>query len=700
VAHLAKRRLALVLVVGTCFLSTLQAQSDSGRARIALYEPAGQKRDTTLTAVLSTVADSVELSLVVLQRYEVRRLAAADPVRDMARVRAYCDKNHIDQAILGSGSARKGGGYDFRLVIYDRQKDSITVDRTGSSTGALDMFDVTDALVASLLDGLSGTHLLFGSLMVETDPSGAIVTLDGKTVGAAPVTLHGLPVGTVKVSASSEGREDAGATATIADGETTRTSLTLARSVGTLSLKMPADGVVSIRSTEIGNKEVTGAGAAELPTGNYDVEASCPGLPGVTAKVTVNRGANTSWLPWPKGYLEVQAVPAGATIMVDGVERGVSPLVVEVEPGTLLHRVELRKDKYEVYRTDVSAAVGDKTSVAPALVPLPGSIRVETSLVGADVQLEDQRGKTPYLFENVQPGQHLVQVFDLRVGNRMYTVGDPVQVEVSPGETAVVSRTFVEGKGHLTITDAPSGSIVTIDGKSVDSEKALTTGLDVPAGWMDVVVQGPDSQKWTGTIFVAIGSISRRSVNNKLSLVLPRRTIKIDGSFNDWNGIVPAFTSGTLSPKDVNLAIDKVYLAVDEKNLYMRFDIKDVTKSSFFHQNNFMTSHRSSYGLDLESGMNHVVVKLYYNIGGSRTGWQVQVIKLVNGPIVQIDMTSGKYAMKGPTLEASFPLEPIKKNLGTPSGPYIAFARTHYDDDRGQAVAGTGDVTEEKLFTF
>jgi len=63
-------------------------------------------------------------------------------------------------------------------------------------------------------------------------------------------------------------------------------------------------------------------------------------------------------------------------------------------------------------------------------------------------------------------------------------------------------------------------------------------------------------------------------------------------------------------------------------------------------------------------------------------------------------MTSGKYAMKGPTLEASFPLEPIKKNLGAASSPYIVFARTHYDDDQGQPVAGTGDVTEEKLFTF
>ena len=209
------RRLIFVLVAGSCCLSLLHAEPDAGRARIALFQPASQKEDTTLAAVLCTVADSVELSLDVLQRYEVSRLAAADPARDMARVRAYCEKNRIDQAILGSGRARKGGGYDFRLVIYNRQKDSITLDRTGASTGALDIFDVTDALVASLLDGLSGKHLLFGSLAIDSDPAGATVSVNAKEVGKAPLSLRGLPVGTVELVARMDGREEAKAAVTI-----------------------------------------------------------------------------------------------------------------------------------------------------------------------------------------------------------------------------------------------------------------------------------------------------------------------------------------------------------------------------------------------------------------------------------------------------------------------------------------------------
>ena len=98
-------RFALLLLLTACFQPALHAQSETGRARIALFEPAGQKGDAALTAVLATVADSVELSLDVLQRYEVRRLPPADPAKDLARVKAYCQANRIDQAILGSGSA-------------------------------------------------------------------------------------------------------------------------------------------------------------------------------------------------------------------------------------------------------------------------------------------------------------------------------------------------------------------------------------------------------------------------------------------------------------------------------------------------------------------------------------------------------------------------------------------------------------------
>ena len=546
------KRIVLFLLFVIGGLLSLNAQSEVSRARIALFEPAGGKGDAALTAVLATVADSVELSLDVLQRYEVRRLPPADPAKDLTRVKAYCQANRIDQAIMGSGSAKADGGYLFKLVVYDRRSDSITLAPEGASTGALDMFDVTDKLVGTLLDGLSGTHLLFGSLSVETDPAGATVSVNGKEVGTAPLSLRGLPAEAVQVSARLAGHEEVNTSVTITDGESTDVPLSLARSTGTLALTVPKDAVVTVSSAEIGKKDLSGPVAATLPTGDYDVQASCAGMPAVSGKVSVARGVSTPYLPWPKGYLDVQAVPAGATIVVDGVERGVAPLVVDVEPGTL-HHVELRLAKHETYTSDVTAAAGDKTSLAPALVGLPGSIRVEISLAesantpvdNADVYLDDnsQHSLAPATFSDVRAGSHTIVIGDVQQGNRIYTAGGPVQVDVKPGDTTVVSKTLLPARATLIVTDAPEGSTVKVDDTPVDSAKALTTGIDIPAGAFDLSVESPGSQKWYARTSAGSGRTVTRSVY-ELILQIPRRTIKMDGNTEDWAGLLPTWKSG------------------------------------------------------------------------------------------------------------------------------------------------------------
>ena len=312
----AVRRAAVALLVGASFLSSLSAQAASdpaGLTRIALFQPAGDSSNPALAAVLATV----ELSLVVLQRYDVRRLPSAGPDTDLPKVRAYCEANRIDQAILGSAGERREGGFSFRLLVYDRRTDSITVDRRGSSSGALDMFETTDSLVASLLDGLSGTHLLFGSLSVDTDPAGAAVSVNGRDAGAAPLSLRGLPVGTVQIAARLAGREEAQETVTIADGETASASLKLARSMGRLMVRTPADVQVTVSNEEIGKKLITAPASLDLPIGDYQVSAAKEGLEPISAKVTVVRNASAGWAPWTS-RLAILDAPTGSTVKIDG----------------------------------------------------------------------------------------------------------------------------------------------------------------------------------------------------------------------------------------------------------------------------------------------------------------------------------------------------------------------------------------------
>ncbi len=697
---LAHRQLALAFVMGTCFLSALVAQSDSGRARIALYAPAGQKEDAALAAVLSAVADSVELSLTVLQRYDVRRLPPADPAQDLQKVRAYCKTNRIDQAILGSGSARSGGGYDFRLLVYDHLKDSVTFDKSGTSTGALDMFDTTDELVASLLDGLSGTHLLFGSLSVASDPAGATVAVNGKEVGLAPVSLRGLPAGTVQVTARSEGREDATASVKISDGETSNATLTLVRSVGKLGLQVPADAMVSVRSAESGEKRIQGPGETQLPTGEYEAQASCQGLQTVSQRITIRRNETLDWLPWQKGYLNVQSVPAGSTVLVDGQERGVAPLLVEVDPG-ILHRVELKKEKYAEYLADIRADAGNKVIFSGQLAPLPGSIRVEASIAGAIVDLDDKTGygETPATFDNIPAGEHVIRIGDMTVGNRVYTIGEPVRVTVGAGEAVTVSKTFVEGKAHLLITDAPAGSTLTIDGQTVARQGSLTTGVEIPAGTMAIDVMAPDSQRWTGTVYTAaIGDEVKRTLSSMIWEV-PQRKIVMDGNPDNWKGLVPFWGTDLQFgfPSQPGTSVARGFMCRDDANVYFRYEFKNGTPTTKLTKD---VGDNFEYVATISTLQGRIQASIWFHrfFTGARISTHLGVWKESAGQWTDLGANTITYQIGPNSLDMAIPLAKIKSYL---KGDYMVSQLLVEKVTSGETWQnGTGTDERQVLFDF
>ena len=179
----------------------------------------------------------------------------------------------------------------------------------------------------------------------------------------------------------------------------------------------------------------------------------------------------------------------------------------------------------------------------------------------------------------------------------------------------------------------------------------------------------------------------------------PKASMKIDGDFQDWSELPVAFTG---SGGSTGLSIGKVYLAVDQERFYMRFDVGDATPSSFLHPHNFDVRHNSSYGLDIENGKNKVVLQVNYLSSGRRSNrWLVQVGRVDNGRWTLLD-ESAYCALKGSSLEASFPLAKIKTNLGLPDtgGSCKISARTGYSDSQGKWVEGAGESTAAKAFAF
>jgi hypothetical protein len=112
------------------------------------------------------------------------------------------------------------------------------------------------------------------------------------------------------------------------------------------------------------------------------------------------------------GVLTVASNPPGATVFVDNVEHGATPLTLTLAAGS--HFVELRGGG-EARTLPITITGGMQTS---QYIELPataastvGALQVRTEPAGAQVSVDGvARGKSPVLVENLAPGEHAVTI--------------------------------------------------------------------------------------------------------------------------------------------------------------------------------------------------------------------------------------------------------------------------------------------------
>ena len=102
-------------------------------------------------------------------------------------------------------------------------------------------------------------------LTIESEPSGAQVTINGRPRGAAPITISNLPPGIVLLEVVAEGFETTQLRLRLVGNEEVRVAVPLRRRTGTLRLLVdPPDAKL-----RIDGEPVDGSEALVLPTGSY-----------------------------------------------------------------------------------------------------------------------------------------------------------------------------------------------------------------------------------------------------------------------------------------------------------------------------------------------------------------------------------------------------------------------------------------------
>ena len=114
--------------------------------------------------------------------------------------------------------------------------------------------------------------------------------------------------------------------------------------------------------------------------------------------------------PVTPGALILNTSPEGASVLIDDVYRGGTPLIIErIEPGT--YGVTFSRFAYAQLFTPVRVESGKTTEVSGALIPLTGSLDITTSPAGARILLDTiSLGITPVSLPNMTVGNHTLTV--------------------------------------------------------------------------------------------------------------------------------------------------------------------------------------------------------------------------------------------------------------------------------------------------
>ncbi len=183
-----------------------------------------------------------------------------------------------------------------------------------------------------------------GSLQVTSDPTGAMVRLDGITLGDTPLTIAKVTPGTRRLRVSMSGFASVTSKVEIVSDQETAVQVVLG---GVLNISsIPSDAQAFIDGKYVG---LTPFKTARIPAGSHQLRLTREKYKDRSSAVIVEKGrdkeVNIRLLP-AKGSIAVSSDPPGAVVYLDGESKGDTPLFIY---GVIVgqHSLRLMKPGYE-----------------------------------------------------------------------------------------------------------------------------------------------------------------------------------------------------------------------------------------------------------------------------------------------------------------------------------------------------------------
>jgi len=254
-----------------------------------------------------------------------------------------------------------------------------------------------------------------GSLVIDSTPPGAAVTLDSRAMGTTPARIPAVSAGEHKIGLLLEGYVPWEKRLSVESQEEVGLNAKLELLRGSLRVESDPPGAsVASAGRDLGTTPLQ---VYEMEPGPYLLEIALPGYETGAVSARIDRGRESAYsvkLSRQRGFATVHTSPEGSRVVLENgrgtVELGTTPVdKAEVEIGS--YAVKMSRDGFfrEERRIDVEA--GKVTSLEAVLRAVPGSIRVETEPKYAEVLLNGtSRGVSPIEITGLPPGTYKVTV--------------------------------------------------------------------------------------------------------------------------------------------------------------------------------------------------------------------------------------------------------------------------------------------------
>lgn len=357
-----------------------------------------------------------------------------------------------DPAVAGSGATE------------DERIEAIAFRRSDAGAGAHGPRIAWGRLaVLAGLALLAGVALvIFTSVPVQVDiePEAERVAFEGGWPGLRLGGSHLLRPGHYELVAEREGYHSLRVPVEVEDRRDQRLSYKLELLPGRLSVATPVPGRLVVDGNELG---VT-PGEFPLPAGRHQVSILTERYLEFTTELEIEGGGTLQRLEpelvpgW--ALVKVSSEPEGAALSVDGESAGTTPYELELMAGS--HRLELRREGFKTWVTDVQVRANEPLQIGPVRLGVPdGRLVVRSRPTGVSVTVGGAyRGRTPLEIE-VRPD--VVQ--SVRLSREGFEAAAR-EVSVASGAKEVIELALTPILGEVIVSASPADAELFVNGES------------------------------------------------------------------------------------------------------------------------------------------------------------------------------------------------------------------------------------------